>query len=88
MPSKADLKALKKQAHSLKPLVIIGKEGLKDTALDEIRTHLKKRKLIKVKLNRASVDLFPIESIAESICSETNATLVEIKGFVMTLHRS
>ena len=65
--------------HDLKPTIWVGKQGLTDTILDEIRSQIKTRKVIKIKW-MASVEINP-EEIAES----TRTHLLQVRGRTMVL---
>ncbi len=70
----------------LKATVQIGKDGVTEGVIKEIRQQLKKRKIIKIKfLQNADRDNFK-EKI-ESIARETNAEIVEIRGFTAVLKK-
>ncbi|MGA2913700.1 MAG: YhbY family RNA-binding protein [Methanoregula sp.] len=63
----------------LKPTVWIGKQGCTETMIDEIGEQLRKRKMIKVKwLQNTQID-------PETVASQANATLVEVRGRTMVL---
>ncbi|MGM5484153.1 MAG: YhbY family RNA-binding protein [Nanobdellota archaeon] len=77
----------------LKPSVRIGKSGISDNLIEEIKKNLKKRKVIKVKCLRYYLDAFEgdsnkdkIKDIAENIRvmiekQDVKCDLIEIKGF-------
>jgi len=63
----------------LKPTVWIGKQGCTETMIDEIVEQLKKRKMIKVKW------LQNIEIDPETVASQAQARLVDVRGRTMVL---
>jgi RNA-binding protein len=63
----------------LKPTVWIGKQGCTETMIDEIVEQLKKRKMIKVKW------LQNIEIDPETVASQAEARLVDVRGRTMVL---
>ncbi len=70
----------------LKATVHIGKDGITEGVINEIRQQLKKRKIIKIKfLQNANRDNFK-EKI-EDIAKETGAEVVEIRGFTAVLKK-
>lgn len=76
MPKKPD-----RSMQDLKPTVWIGKQGCTKTMIEEIVVQLKKRKMIKVKwLQNAEVEVDP-----ESLATQINARLVEVRGRTMVL---
>lgn len=65
----------------LKPTVWIGKQGCTKTMIDEIVEQLRKRKIIKVKwLQNIPVD-------PNTVASQAQATLVEVRGRTMVLKK-
>ena len=84
MPSK---KELRKRAHNLKPVVAIGKNGLTDAVVAELKAALKRDKLIKVKLAGGAVDKYGKEGLLPEILSSTDSSLVERKGFTVVLYK-
>jgi len=62
-----------------KPTVWIGKQGCTETMIDEIVEQLKKRTIIKVKW------LQNIEIDPETVASQAQARLVDVRGRTMVL---
>lgn len=81
----AEKKALKAQAHSLDPVVLIGDKGLTENVLKEIEVHLSAHGLIKVRVagDEREVRL----EYAESICKHTGCALVQHIGKLLVLFR-
>ena len=50
------LKSLKNEAKSIKPSLIVGKSGLSETMIQQIKLYIKSNKLCKVKLSRNFLD--------------------------------
>ena len=75
---------LKGLAHSIKPSVIIGKEGASKSTINSINNVLENKELIKVKFN-----LFKNEkdSIAKEIEDSCNATIVGQIGNILILFK-
>jgi len=65
--------------HDLKPTIWVGKQGITDTIIDEIRAQVKTRKVIKVKW-LASVDVKP-----EIVATESKTKLLQVRGRTMVL---
>lgn len=76
---------LKGLAHSLKPVVMLGNNGLTEGVLVEIEQTLDHHELIKVKI--ASDDRATRALIVEAIVRETNACTVQITGKTLVLYR-
>ena len=79
-----DKKQLKSQAHSLKPVVMIGQAGLTHAVLAEIENALDCHELIKVKI-RAERDERKL--ISEKICQNTQAELIQTIGQILVIYR-
>ncbi|QDY40782.1 ribosome assembly RNA-binding protein YhbY [Candidatus Pantoea soli] len=79
---KQHLKAL---AHPLKPVVMIGGNGLTEGVLAEIELALNHHELIKVKI--AAEDRETKQLIVEAIVRETKASNVQVIGNVLVLYR-
>jgi len=86
-------KELLAQSNSLKPIVHIGKSGLTDSVLDEIKKHLKKRKLIKIKCLSFYLDNLgevsnkeKVRMVAQSLSDKLNAEIIQVVGFTFTLY--
>lgn len=81
----------KKEGRLLKPIVQIGKNGLSEGTLIEIKKHLKKRKLIKIKCLKYYLDASEgtnkekMKQTADTIASYCNAEIVSIVGFTIVL---
>ena len=81
-PQRHHLKAL---AHHRKPVVIIGDHGLTPAVLHEILLALDHHELIKIRVN--AEDRPAREALIATICTTTEATLVQRIGHVATLFR-
>jgi RNA-binding protein len=81
----AQIRELKKLAHPLKPVVIVGQHGLSENVLAEIDSALDTHELIKVKL--AGADKADRESLSGEIVAQLSASLVQIIGRVAILYR-
>jgi RNA-binding protein len=78
---------LKNKAKELTPIVRIGKNGLTDGVIQEIRNQLKQKKLIKIKLLKALVEVQSRFEIADTLKIKTGAELVHVVGNVVILYR-
>jgi len=79
-----DKKKLKSDAHSLKPVVMIGQSGLTDAVLAEIELALDHHELIKIKI-RAERDERKL--ISEKICTATRAEAIQSIGQIIVIYR-
>ncbi len=83
--SKSQKKQLKGMAHSLKPVVIVGQHGMKESIDDEIAMAIKHHQLIKVKVGVGDRDMRD-ELIAQMVATH-NAILVQRIGNIAVLYR-
>ncbi|PWR76110.1 YhbY family RNA-binding protein [Methanospirillum stamsii] len=67
--------------HELKPTIWIGKHGVTDTIIDEIRLQVKTRDAIKIKW------LSSIEINPQSIVKDSGTTLLQIRGRTMVIKK-
>lgn len=65
--------------HDLKPTIWVGKQGMTDTILDEIKSQIKVRKVIKIKW-LSSVEIEP-----EFIATQSRTKLLQVRGRTMIL---
>ncbi|EDL51014.1 Predicted RNA-binding protein [Vibrio mediterranei AK1] len=76
---------LKGLAHALKPVVLLGANGLTEAVLAEIKIALDHHELIKVKV--ASEDRETKLLIIDAIVRETKAEKVQVIGKTLVLYR-
>ena len=82
-PSSKELRQLRAQAHSLKPVVTVAGKGLAPSVLEELDRALNDHELIKVKV--AVGDREQRESVIGELCSQSEAYLVQRVGIIATL---
>ena len=80
----ADKKKLRAEAHTLKPVVMIGQSGLTAAVLAEIELALDSHELIKVKVRAERDDR---KLISEKICTDTGAELIQTIGQIAVIYR-
>lgn len=79
------IRYLKQQAHSLKPVVIVGQSGLSENVINEIDSSLEHHELLKVRINAA--DKQQRRGMLEEICQVIGAQAVQTVGHVATIYR-
>ncbi len=79
-----DKKKLRAQAHSLKPVIMIGQSGLTAAVLAEIELALDNHELIKVRIRAEREDR---KLISEKICIDTGAALIQNIGQIAVIYR-
>ncbi len=76
---------LRAEAHSLQPIVMIGKEGLSETVLDATREALLAHELIKIRvLESAPMDR---KEVSETLPSLVDAELAGLIGRILVLYK-
>lgn len=76
---------LRAAAHTLRPVVLIGDNGLTESVLKEIEVHLNVHQLIKIRV--AGDDREARKAIYEQICSELHAEPIHHIGKILTVYR-
>ena len=83
--SKKQLQHLKGLAHSLKPVVLLGANGLTEGVVSEIDNALAHHELIKVKVPAEDRDEKKL--IMDAIVRETGAVQVHVIGHILVLYK-
>lgn len=81
--SPAERSALRSQAHALKPVVLIGAEGLTYAVLKEIDVHLAAHQLIKIRVFGDERD--ERVAIYDEICDRLNAAPIQHIGKLLVI---
>ncbi|MDN4833773.1 ribosome assembly RNA-binding protein YhbY [Ligilactobacillus salivarius] len=76
---------LRSEAHHLKPIFQIGKDGLSEVWLDEVLKALDKRELLKVNILQNS--LVEVEEVKEFIEDNSDAQVIQTIGNVLVLFK-
>jgi putative YhbY family RNA-binding protein len=76
---------LRSQAHALKPVVLVGAEGLTDAVLAEIEVHLDAHQLIKIRVFGDDRDARV--AIYDEICERLNAAPIQHIGKLLVIWR-
>jgi RNA-binding protein len=79
------IRNLRAQAHALKPVVIVGGNGLTDNVLSEIEQAVEHHELIKIRLNAA--DKAERDAMIETICEKARSELVQRIGHIIAVYR-
>ncbi len=82
--SASQIRNLRSQAHHLKPVVMIGQHGLKDSILEEVEIALDFHELIKIKIVADKEERI---AIANRILESSQAELVQHIGQMAILFR-
>ncbi|MEN8170910.1 MAG: ribosome assembly RNA-binding protein YhbY [Pseudomonadota bacterium] len=82
----AQQRHLRKLAHNLKPLVIIGDKGLSESVVNEIDQTLAHHELIKVRVN--AEDREERDAMIIAMCEALECALVQRIGHVAVIYRT
>ena len=83
--NKAKLRELRAKAHSLKPIVRLGQNGLSDSVISELDLALAHHELVKVKL--IAEDRIKRRQTQADLCHAVGADCVQLIGNTVTLYR-
>jgi len=65
----------------------VGKNGVTDSLVEEIKRQLKENKLVKVKVLKSAIEAMPREEIARLLAEKTDSELIEVKGNTVVLFK-
>ena len=82
--SSSERKYLRSKAHDLEPVVLIGKNGIKDGTIEFINKVLEARELIKINFREFKDEKL---SLSEKIAELTHSEIVGIIGHTLILFR-
>lgn len=77
--------SLRSQANLLKPIVMIGKDGLTESVIDQIDQIIENKELIKIKIQNNSAE--NARNVAEEVAKELKAEVVQVIGGIIVLYR-
>ena len=86
MINKKDKFRLRALANPLKPVVIIGKDGLTENLLGSINDVIRTHELIKLSILKTYEGL-PTKELAELICSTIDAELIFVVGRTFVIYK-
>lgn len=81
------IKQLKEKGKLLEPVIRIGKNGLTNNLIEEIKKQLKKKELIKVKMLRSFLQDKNKKAVAKDLAQKTDSTLIDLVGFTVILSK-
>ena len=84
---KDKLYRLKKEASALKPIIQIGKNGITESVIEELKKQIKANRLVKVKLLKSASYGQDMETLANQLAEATNSNLIEVRGNSVVLYR-
>lgn len=79
------IRQFKSLAHHLKPVILVGQKGLSENVFNEINIALDVHELIKIKI--ATEDRDEFRDMAQQICDQTTAELIQTIGRTVVVYR-
>jgi len=79
---KAGINKLKAKSTEIDATIWIGKNGLTDSVVRELKDQLKSKRFVKVKILKNAVEGIPRNRIARELEEHSGAKLLEVKGGV------
>ncbi len=78
---------IKQELSTEKPTIWIGKEGTTTQLVNEVNNQLKRREMIKAKILKTALQEEKAKDIATKVATQTNSTLVEVRGHTFMLYK-
>ncbi|MFH1133757.1 MAG: YhbY family RNA-binding protein [Nanoarchaeota archaeon] len=78
---------LRKQAKALAPILQVGKKGITDELVLELRKLLKRHQLVKVKLLRSFLGSTSREEAVALLSGKADAAVIDQSGFCVTFYQ-
>ncbi|MFT8824327.1 MAG: ribosome assembly RNA-binding protein YhbY [Liquorilactobacillus mali] len=78
-------KFLKTKAHNMRPIFQVGKEGVSDKWVEQIKNALDRRELIKINVLQGSD--FEASEVSDYLTENTDIIVVQVIGHVLVLYR-
>lgn len=84
---KDKLYQLKSEASGIKPILNIGKNGITDSVVEEIKKQVKAYRLVKIKMLKTTPEGEDIKQAAAKLAQATGTTLIEVRGSTVVLYK-
>ena len=85
MLSKTQIKFLRKLAHDLNPVILLGQHGFTEAVLNELIIALDHHELVKIKLSGSDRD--QRDELINTICEQSQSEVVQAIGKTVTIFR-
>ena len=85
--SQKKMKELKSRSVEKKPTVWIGKGGVTDALLGQIRRQLDANEMVKVRVHRTSLEGTEVAKLAGKIAEGTASEVVDVRGRTFTIYK-
>jgi RNA-binding protein len=87
------MRKLRSESKNLKPGIIIGKNGINDAVIKNIKTHLRTYGVIKIKILKTYIEGKDNEGkdkkfLAKELANRCEAQLIDVVGFTVVLAKA
>ncbi|MCG2827301.1 MAG: YhbY family RNA-binding protein [Thermoplasmatales archaeon] len=73
--------------HDLEPVLRIGKNGVTENIINDIKILVKKKKNVKIKVLRSALNSATMDQIADKIVEEANLRIIQLRGHSIVVSR-
>jgi RNA-binding protein len=87
MMTPAMKRRLKRKFSSEKPTIHVGKEGATSQIINEVNRQLEQHEVVKAKILQTALKDMEAKGIAAKIASQTDSTLIEVRGHTFILYK-
>jgi RNA-binding protein len=78
---------IKRRLSGEKPTIWVGKNGVTQEILKEIKKQLDKNEMVKVKILKSALEKEKAKLMASKIAEQAEASLVEVRGHTLMLYK-
>lgn len=76
-----------KEVRSQSATIILGKKGVTDEFIEEVKRQLKRKKAIKIRVLRSILAVKGMDELTSEIATKTKSRLLETRGYTILLAR-
>lgn len=87
MITKGQRLRLKREMAGEKPTLWIGKDGVTEEVVGEVKRQLKKNEVVKVKILKKALEQVTMEALAKDLVDNTGSELIEARGHTLILYK-
>ncbi|NLI61966.1 MAG: YhbY family RNA-binding protein [Methanosarcinaceae archaeon] len=87
LTDKKKLIELKKLSADLDPIINVGKSGITESLIEELKKQIKEKKLVKVRILKNAEESDDIKEAAALLAERTDSVIVDIRGRTVSFYR-
>lgn len=80
MPSNKDIQQKRSEANAIDVTLHVGKNGVSESTVTELKAQLEKRRLVKVRLLKSATYELGTQAQAEALAEQSGGILVDVRG--------